>query len=300
MMRLQQSYQESLQHLESEPKMRADIELVKEEQIPWREFVKRGWIRDLGTDVERVCELRTLYDAEALTDVGKKRHQTAFRVTERTKFAPWALAAWLQQGEWQTLARQWDATSPMAEEFDAARFRQSLAEIREFTLEIGFWEQMRSLCAAAGVHLELVPHLRSSGANGVSRWLEDGHPLIQLSLFRGWADVFWFTFFHEAAHVLEEHSKGEYVSLDRVSSDEAAERTADEFARDHLIPREHWDPYWLSLSKSRANILRLADEVGVHPGIVVGRLQHEKQIPYHSHNDLRVKFDYDNFGLEMA
>ena len=300
MLRLQKSYQETLDRLASEPEMQADIDLLQERVIPWREFAKRGWIRDLGTDVERVSELRAMYDVDALADVESGRHQAAFRITQNTRYDPWALAAWLQQGEWQVIEAQWETESELSPRFNAALFEQSLDAMRDLTVEPDFWPRMRAYCAKAGVHLELVPHVRKSGANGVTRWMDDGRPLIQLSLFRGWADVFWFTFFHEAAHVLGEHHKRLYVNLDRVPREDDVERAADQFARDFLVLPGHWSSYWESRRCSAASIKRLADMVGIHPGIVVGRLQHEKLIPYSAHNDLRAKLEYDLFVVEAS
>ena len=300
MLRLQKSYQETIQRLESEPDIQADIALLREGAIPWRELAKRGWIYDVGTDVERVSELRVMYDVDALIDVENGRHEAAFRMTKKTRYDPWALAAWLQQGNWQLIEGQWESDWKQAAHFDPQLFEQSLAEIRRLTITPDFWQQMRSLCASAGVHLEVVPHVRKSGANGVTRWMDDGRPLIQLSLFRGWADVFWFTFFHEAAHVLKEDHRDMYINLDRVPREDDVERQADDFARDFLISPDHWQPYWAHEHCSRTTINRLADEVGVHPGIVVGRLQHEKRIPYSAHNDLRTKLEYGLFGVEAS
>ena len=134
----------------------------------------------------------------------------------------------------------------------------------------------------------------------MTRWLDDGRPLIQLSLLSGVADIFWFTFFHEAAHVLAEHRKDACINLDRVPREDDVERDADRFARDILIPVAKWQSFCDRGGPSRADIVRFADDVGVHPGIVVGRLQHEKLIPYSFHNDLRAKPDYDAIAAQAA
>jgi HTH-type transcriptional regulator / antitoxin HigA len=51
--------------------------------------------------------------------------------------------------------------------------------------------------------------------SAVARWLGD-RPLIQLSLFGKWSDVFWFSFFHEIAHILKHPKRA--VFLDDASS----------------------------------------------------------------------------------
>ena len=294
---LQASYDEALRRLGADPLMSADIELL--DTIPWRTFQKQGWIEDRGTAVERVGELRTLYDVDALSDIENSQHAAAFRITKKTRFDPWALAAWLQQGEWQAIERRVTGDSELADTFDQHRFAANVRRIRGLTRDAPFWPAMRSLCGDAGVHLELVPHVPKSGANGVTRWLDDGRPLIQLSLFRGVADTFWFTFFHEAAHVLAEHRKDACINLDRVPLEDDVERDADRFARDILIPLGEWQTFCDRGRPSRADIVRFADDVGVHPGIVVGRLQHEKLILHSFHNDLRAKLDYDGFAANL-
>ena len=294
---LQASYDEALRRLGADPLMSADIELL--DTIPWRTFQKQGWIEDRGTAVERVGELRTLYDVDALSDIENSQHAAAFRITKKTQFDPWALAAWLQQGEWQAIERRVTGDGELADTFDQHRFAASVRKIRGLTRDAPFWPAMRSLCSDAGVHLELVPHVRKSGANGVTRWLDDGRPLIQLSLFRGVADIFWFTFFHEAAHVLAERRKDACINLDRVPREDDVERDADRFARDILIPLGSWQSFCDGGGPSRADIVRFADDLGVHPGIVVGRLQHEKLIPHSFHNDLRAKLDYDALAANL-
>ena len=295
---LQASYEEALQRLGADPSMCADIELLH--TIPWRDFQKQGWIADLGTKIERVGELRTLYDVDALTEIETGRLAVAFRITEKTAVDPWALAAWLQQGEWQAIDTRVSGDSVLAERFDRDLFLAGVDKIRGMTCDAEPWPEMRSLCAAAGVHLEFVPHVRKSGANGATRWLEDGRPLIQLSLLRKRADIFWFTFFHEAAHVLKMDRADVFVHGDELDRSGQAEQNADEFAADTLIPPESWASFIGAGRISAARIQGFAEQVGIHPGIVVGRLHHEKRVLRNRHNDLRVNLDHDMFSASFA
>ena len=296
--RLQEFYDEALARLAADSDIRRDVELL--DKIPWREFIKRGWIRDLGTDVERVGELRTLYDANTLRDVKRSELAVAFRITARTSVDPWALAAWLQQGEWQAIERRLAEHSNLAETFEPALFEKNLRRIRRLTDSEAFWPEIRSLCAQAGVHLEYVPHIPRSGANGLTRWLDDGRPLIQLSLLRKRADIFWFTFFHEAAHVLDGYRAEAAINLDGVRRADPAERAADQFAANLLIPPDHWREFTGNSPITATAITSFADRVGIHPGIVVGRLQHEKKISRSAHNDLRISQDPNIFTADSA
>lgn len=292
--RLQADYDETLTRLAAEPEMHHDIELLNE--IPWREFVKQGWIEDRGTDVEQVGELRTHYGVDTLDAVRRDQLAVAFRITANTNVDPWALAAWLQQGEWQAIESRLTENSALALGFEPSLFAENLRRIRMLVGEASFWTETRSLCASAGVHLEYVPHIRNSGANGLTRWLDDGRPLIQVSLLRKRADIFWFSFFHEAAHVLKNDRNKLFIHGENLDRSSPAERAADEFAADLLIPRESWLAFIERGDFGGAAITEFADGVGIHPGIIVGRLQHEKKIPRNQHNDLRVSLDPSVFA----
>ncbi len=293
-LQLQASYDESLSRLAAEPGMAEDIALL--DDIPWRECLKRGWIQKRGTKIERVLELRTHYDVDALCDV-KMVHDTAFRVTAGTKASPWAVAAWLQQGEWQAIERRILLGPKQMPEFDRDLFKQIINEIRPLTRAPHFWPKLKSLCASGGVHLECVPQLKKSGANGATKWLDDARPLIVLSSVRKRADVFWFSFFHEVAHVLSGDHQATFIDLDDVSQDDEIEQSADRFAADFLIPSKHYDGFVSAGRFNRHTISKFANAEMIHPGLVVGRLRRDRRIQQNQLSDLLKRVDESQFEL---
>ncbi len=78
---------------------------------------------------------------------------------------------------------------------------------------------MTAGCAAVGVAVVLVPELPGTRVSGATRWLTPGKALIQLSLRYKSDDQLWFTFFHEAAHVLL-HGKRDLFIEDLGADDE--------------------------------------------------------------------------------
>jgi HTH-type transcriptional regulator/antitoxin HigA len=116
--------------------------------------------------------------------------------------------------------------------------------------------------------------------------------LIQLSLYGKQNDRFWFTFFHEAAHILLHDKKDIFLDDsgygDRIESQQEDEANA--WAREFLIPVEaEVELYTL---RSREAVIDFAQRLGIHGGIVVGRLQHDKIIEHHSKlNDLKVSLE---------
>ena len=290
---LQESYDEAIGRLSADPLVREDISLLDE--IPWREFRRAGWIRDPGTDVERVGELRTLYDVETLCGIENSKHAAAFRISKGTDFNAWAVAAWVQEGVWQTLDRQMAEDYGVFPSFDKEKFKESLPQFRSLTLSESFWPEMRRLCAEVGVALEFVPNVKKSGANGVTYWTEPTSPVIQLSLFRKRADIFWFTFFHEAGHLLLHEGDDFFINLDEKQRTDDKELEADRFAADTLIAPAEYQHFTTVGSFSHHSIVDFAKSVDVHPGIVVGRLHHEGLLRRDFRNDLRFSLTESMF-----
>ncbi|MDZ7856824.1 ImmA/IrrE family metallo-endopeptidase [Sphaerotilus sp.] len=200
-----------------------------------------------------------------------------------------AISAWLRMGE--RTAEKLDGPR-----YDEGRFRSALQAIRPLTTQAPqeFEPQLRQLLHAAGVVLVLIPALPRAHVAGVARWLNPHRPLIQLSLYGKTNDKFWFTFFHEAAHVLLHSQEKKAVFLDdpgTAGSNSVEEQQANAWARDFLIPPEHAEALH-SLPKSKAAVTGFANRIGIHPGIVVGRLQFDGHLDMTWMNDLKVSFAF--------
>ena len=142
--------------------------------------------------------------------------------------------------------------------------------------------RLAALCAQAGVVLLFVPAFRGTHVSGVARWLGD-RPLIQLSLLGKWNDIFWFNFFHEVGHVLKHPKRA--VFLDDASSGDALasneEQEANQFAADVLIsPADRKTLEFVELTAHSIQVF--SQQIDVHPGIVVGALQHMERLSYAS------------------
>ena len=68
-------------------------------------------------------------------------------------------------------------------------------------------------------------------------------------------------------------------------------KRADKFASDILIPMAAWKKFIAGDFRKKSVVIKFADDIGVSPAIVVGRLQHEKLLPYSHMNDLRRRFE---------
>ncbi|MBD2455218.1 helix-turn-helix domain-containing protein [Nostoc sp. FACHB-87] len=210
-----------------------------------------------------------------------------FRRTREEQSDVGAISAWLRLGEIE--AEKLDCPK-----YSKPKFEKAVQEIRTLTVlpRQEFEPQMQQLCREAGVVLVLVPSIKRSHVSGVARWLNSHKALIQLSLYGKTNDRFWFNFFHEAAHILL-HDK-ENIFLDEWDSGESLEsepeREANQWAREFLIPPEYEGE--LTQLKSKNDVVDFAKRIGIHHGIVVGRLQHDKLIPLSWMNAFKESFSF--------
>ena len=293
-LRMQSSYEETVERLGSDPTMAEDIAIL--EELPLKELIRQGWARDVATDVERIVELRIHYGVSRLVDVPTSSIEAAFRLTPGSRFDPWSLAAWVQQGEWQSIERKFLRPEDVCARFEPEILQAALPKLRRLTSARPFWSELRTMTGQAGVHLEFVPHIAKSGANGVTRWLDDGRPLIQVSILRKRADIFWFTLCHELGHVLHGDRSKAYIDLaDGSEAVDEHETAADALARHILIPPASFDAFLHSQSLTSHSVQQFAAHIDVHPGIVVGRLQHDGLIGRDRLNSLTVSYDESDF-----
>lgn len=269
--------------------------------VPWLELFPIKELMDAGVLSKRrvdakskpeiVGELLSFFGVAAPDQWNHQygRMELAFRRSREDQADVAAISAWLRMGE--RSAEKLDGPA-----YDEARFKAALSEVRELCCRPPqeFQPQMQQLLHAAGVAFVVVPALPRTHVSGVARWLSAHRPLIQLSLYGKQNDRFWFSFFHEAAHILLHSKQKKSVFLDDPSKAESAskeEQEANAWARDFLIDPRHAKSL-LDLPNTKASVISFAQSIGVHPGIVVGRMQHDGLLDVRWLNDLKVSFEF--------
>ncbi len=261
---LEALYREQLTRIAERERLQGDLEWLR--GIPVRELVARGLVAD---DPDRVTLLRNILGFYGVAGVWEwneiwARPQAAARRSTCFETCPGPASAWMRQGELQ--ARDIECAS-----YDRERFLSVLPEMRGLTRETPekFVPALRRLCAGAGVAVSLVPEMQKVPWNGATKWLTPEKAMILLSLRGKGEDRFWFSFFHEAGHVLHDGKRLLLVN-DGGETDEREER-ANRFAAEALIPARHNNN--IRGCRTADEIVRIARELGVSPGIVAGRYQ---------------------------
>lgn len=261
--------------------LRDQIEFLKE--VPVREMVKLAWIEPSSDKIEQLRSVFRFFAVSSLKAWREKYEQpvAAFRASDKGKIG--ARAAWYRKAELEL-----DRIAAGYPEYKPAVFKEALQKIRSFTRErtdVGFRHAVAS-CKSAGVALLVVRELPGAGVSGATLW-KNKTPGIALTLRYKSDDQFWFSFFHESGHVLLHRGKMFLEVASKTRS--VAEREADKFAADQFIPAHDLARLKATSRFSETAVEGFAAELGICPGIVVGRLQHDKVIPPHQLNGLKRK-----------
>ena len=138
------------------------------------------------------------------------------------------------------------------------------------------------------------PHASSlHKSNGVVKWISHDRVVLAMNDRRAYADTFWFLLFHEIKHVLQQKTKTIFVSSSSQEMrimDARLEKEADDFAQNYLIPVKDYRRFAPNKYTSDAQIIAFAKSIGIHPGVVAGRLQHDGIIAPNRCSGLRQKY----------
>jgi HTH-type transcriptional regulator/antitoxin HigA len=257
-------------------------------QIPWerfpiREMITRGWL-----EAERVGAWTRETAREVLEPFFARSgprlataplYRRSVHVRAAKGMDDFALAAWTAR------VLQVARSRPPARAFDARMLGpehvQGLVQLSR--LQDGPRIAQEWL-ADRGIVMVVEGHLPRTRLDGAALRTADGVPVIALTIRYDRLDNFWFTLMHECAHVVR-HLAGagsedtvEYLDdLDVEDTGDAREREADTFARESLVPSARWQASAVAFAPSVDAAVALAEEVGVSPAVVAGRVRHEKR-----------------------
>lgn len=277
---LEAIYQEKCARVQAENEMDTDIELAK--AFPYSEMAKLGWVATTRSAVEKVKNLRDYFQVAKLGALNNLMIPgISYRRVGSNVQTDYALAAWAQQA--RLCARELEVSS-----ISVAKLQECIPVIRKMTLETPdvFCAKLIETMAECGIALVFLPHMKGSFLHGATFF--EGKKIVMGLTVRGRdADRFWFSLFHEIGHIVKGH-------LGRQSeTPEADEREADAFAAETLIPHVMLESFLNAGIFNESTVESFAKQIGIAPGIVVGRLQKENVIHFNQMYNLKEQYTID-------
>lgn len=213
----------------------------------------------------------------------------------------YALVTWMRLGEIIATSEGEYGDIPPFNRHKTVQFIEKIRNLNFETNPSVFLKELEKACRRLGILFVVVPEIKGSRISGMARWKRVGKreiPMIQLSLRGKRHDLFWFTFLHELGHILlHPVADGIYVDIfDKDRDIDKKEMEADTFAKNILIPEEKYDEFIRENGTeyiSRQKVKDFGEEINIHPGIVVGRLQNEGVLKWNQLNGFKETFKWD-------
>lgn len=256
---------------------------------PIKEMVKRGWIED-AKDIDTLEARVLMFLERASID---EQSQLLYAARKSTVNANPSQVAWVCRAK--KIARGVHAVK-----FSDKVFENALTQLRGFRKNPEDIRYVSQILAEGGVRLVLVEGLSKARIDGATFWLDQHSPVIALAMRYDRLDHFWFVLIHETEHVKNHDALGAKPILDvdlvgdnPTPFDEKTdiEKQADLFAEEFLIKREEMDTFIKRFRPlySKQKIKNFSARIGVHQAIVLGQLQHRKEVDWFHSREMLVK-----------
>jgi len=261
------------------------------QKFPIREMTKKGWLKQSESQIKacldffNVPDIRTWRENYSLQIAG-----AAFSISNSFTKDPGSISAWLRQGE--VLAEETECKP-----WDKELFEKKLPELRALIKKRKpnqFLPILKEECAKCGVAVVVVPTLKGCPASGATKFIQSDKAMLLLSFRYRTDDHFWFTFFHEAGHLVLHSEHGLFLEETKNEGKlSIMEQEANDFAGEILIPKE-LQPELRTVPLRKHDIARFAIKVGVSSGIIIGQMQHIGRIPYGNLNKYKRRYSWDD------
>ncbi len=254
-------------------------------------MIKLGWVNSETTIEGKIAVCLRFFGVLDVNAWRAKYHDllsaVSFRTSPTYPSEPGAVLAWLRYGEIK-------AEEIECKDWNAEKFSRELSTIRKLTRvkdPRSFVPELRKICADCGVAVVIARAPTGCRASGATRFISPKTALVLLSFRYLSDDQFWFTFYHEAGHLMLHSHKALFLE-DGSDVTLREENEANRFAENILVPQD---------ARSRlpkgpmtmTDIMRLAINLGISRGIVVGQLQHMKRIEAKKFNWMKRRYRWD-------
>lgn len=289
-MNMEANYREHLARKRATEKL--EVDEVWLGSLPVSSMQKAGWIPKTKDKRDLMAAILSFFGCASVaswTEIWMSP-KVAYRKSPKLESKAECVAAWLRKAELE-------AWSQSCAPFDSARFEAALVELRKATkLPPKDWVcTIRKACNACGVAYVLLPGFPGIPVSGATRQLnEDRMLIVQTGRYKD-DGHFWFTFYHEARHVLQGKLRKTWL-MEYEGNEDELEFDANRYAREFLVPTDKIIETKLKYEGKMpiAAGKALADELGISGGIVAGRFHFDGIWKPFTGNDLKVRYQIDD------
>lgn len=273
----------------------SEAETITDEEREARSSLKDivKYLREIGKMPVRegvddsILSLRKFLQISNIANLKEMVPEGAFRMSSKSKVDPYVMGAWIR------LCQIAGENRDVRTKFEIEKIDVLVAKAKEIMCGADEYIQkyLTDLFAEHGIVFSVVRNFRGAPVQGFISKKNDGTYQMVLTIRGSFADIFWFSLFHELGHIVngDVNSSVNFIDYDGKADVEVG---ADEFASTKLINSSDYEIFVRNADFSLSAIKSFADSQQVKPYIVIGRLQHERIIEYNQFSSEKVRYKW--------
>ena len=246
-----------------------------------------GWIQREDNLAAKVLDLRKIIGISNLTDIPYLSSSVAFRAQiKNNKIDAYVLFAWQRMCEILTRDMK------VSDEIDTDMLRSKIPEIKQvmFLSADKIQNELEKIFSKCGIAFKIVRNFKGAPVQGFIKKTDNEKLILCMTIRNSFADIFWFTLFHEIAHIINGDARSIFIDFDSISNE--IELKADKFARNTLIPLNDFKKFVAKENYSLGAIKEFAEKCKVSSFIIIGRLMKENLISWDNYSSERTRYKW--------
>lgn len=287
---LQANYEAELLEFNEEQTITEEERSVREELKEIIKYLRqKGMIPARESKDESILSLRKALQISNIKNLKEIVPLGAFRMAANTTVNPYVLGAWIR------LCQLAGNSRSITTRFDKKHSYDLINEIKNIMCkeDANIQRDLKSVMQKYGIDFSVVKNFRGAPVQGYISQKGDGVYQMVLTIRGAFADIFWFSLFHEIGHIVN-GDVGQNLKFLDDGSNSAQELAADIFAGNMLLSPESYEVFVQRKDFSIEAIYKYAKSQNVMPYIVIGRLQKEKYLDYRTYSDYKLRYKWEN------
>ena len=264
-----------------------EIEITKRIEPILEYAILLGLIDQYNNPTEEVIVARNLCKTNNLLNIEKLLiTKVAYRIAKNVQVDEYVLYAW------QRVCELLSEKETIEDIYDSKKLQNQLESIKQLMFEENpmiMIQKLKKIFKKCGIIFELVKNFQGAPVQGFIE-NKNNKMILCMTIRQSYADIFWFTLFHEIGHILNEHVKEN--KLDYYIENTKAEEMADNFAKEYLINGDKYKEYINKKDFSLESIKAFSKENKIKEFILIGRLQKDNLLPYNKYTDLKTRYKW--------
>jgi HTH-type transcriptional regulator/antitoxin HigA len=283
---LQANYDKELADFEEVNNISSEeVEILKRLRDITDYLKKMGFLEPEVYSPILVLHLRRLLNVSCLQSIPEISQIGAYRLATTANIDPYVLFTWLR------MCDLINSKQNISKILDLEKLKSKVSDIKKLMFKgaVEIEAKLKDYLGDCGIKFSIVRHFKGAPVQGVIKRNKD-ETLSLIMTNRGkFADIFWFTLFHEIGHILNGDVKEKLIDYECNEGD--MESKADEFASSTLIDDTAYAEFVRTKDYSLTSIKSFSAKQHLPTFILIGRLQRDSFLEYYHYSEEKVKYE---------